>query len=301
MDGENLNQESAQRAWEARQAAEAAARNMTSQEAAPQDPLWSGDVDLDPQAGQVVEDGSAADLAAQRAATVNAQEPAEVFPENPPEGPTTVLNQPAADTPPLPQPSLTDTQAQAVQDFQDQVTGQVRQNQFANPESVREVPEDVGFISREQARRNTQAARDRGVEIYLKNTGSRAIVRDLPFTDYVMLSGIPAKLRQEIDASFRDKAIQQVASTGTANVQGLEEAADMWDKGLTMANAICIASFVKPRLVQTEEELDGDPMTWTIDDVDPSDRLEVMAFLNRNRNKAVKEQGGAVAVAGFPG
>lgn len=276
-DGNDFNQEAAQRAWDARQAAEAAARQMTSSDATV-DPNYNADaIELNPEA-----------------------EPLDAPTTTEPGVPTT--GEVPSQAPPVPQ--LTEAQAQAVNDFQNQVQGNVKasQNQFANPESITSVPEGAGFLPRSQARQNTEAARNQGTEIYLKKTGSKAIVRDLPFTDYVMVSGIPSHLRSEIDASFRDKNIQQVAQTGTANVQGLNDAYNMWEKGLQMANAICIAAFVMPRLVLTEAELDeSDPMTWLVTDIDPSDRLEVMAFVNRDRTKKAMEGGGAVAVAGFPG
>lgn len=299
---DDWNQDSARRAEEARLAAEAAAR-MTQDPTPPQDPDWDAtEINLDPEAGTIGA-GSAADLASQRAATVTP--PYAVGPQGGDEdwkqGTPGFMGATGAN-PPVPTPTLTRDQSQAVLDLQRSVRGKAAASQFTDPESVTDIPADAEFIPRGRARQNTQDARNQGTEIYLKRTKSKAIVRDLPFTDYIMLSGVPANLRAQIDASFKDSALQKLAATGVADVNGLEDSMSMWEKGIVMANAICLAAFVTPRLVQHESELDpNDPLVWLVDDVEVQDRLEVMAFCNRNRNKATMEQGGAVAVAGFPG
>jgi len=179
---------------------------------------------------------------------------------------------------------------------------QTVQAQNPNTQSLTAIPEGADFLPRERVAASQQARRDRGTEIYLKNTGSKALVRDIPFTDYVMLAGIPAELRAQIDDTIRDRKTQEIAKTGTANFDSLNDAVDMYARAEQMANAVCIAAFIKPRLVMRESELQpGDPMVWLVTDVDIDDRLAFLNWINRNRQEAAMASGGATAVAGFPG
>lgn len=175
-------------------------------------------------------------------------------------------------------------------------------NQANTVETLTAVPADAGFLSRDEAQKNVAAALGEGVEIWLPKTGSKALVRDLPFTDYVMLQGIPTELIKAIDDTVRDSRMQEMARTGADAAKTLGDALEMWSKAEQTANAVCISSFIKPKLVMRESELDpNNPLVWLVTDVALEDRLAVLQWSNRNRQARVASQGGAVAVAGFPG
>jgi hypothetical protein len=165
------------------------------------------------------------------------------------------------------------------------------------------VPEGAGYLTREQAKAAQDAKRNQGTELWLPNTGTKAMVRDLPFTDHTMLQGIPMELIRFIDQNVRDgriKAAESGEGVDVAEPRSLEETLDMFGKAEMMANGVALAAFIRPRLVQTEAELDAnDPNVWLVTDIDLEDRIMVLNWCNRNRG--LNAEGAATAVAGFPG
>lgn len=163
------------------------------------------------------------------------------------------------------------------------------------------IPEGAGFLSRAERKKAAEAKRNQGTEIYLPETGTKAIVRDLPFADHLMLQGMPLEMIRAIDATVKDQQLRAVAS-GQVDASSLEDALNLFGKAEQMANAYCLASFVRPRLVMTEAELDpNNPDVWLITDVEIGDRIMVLNWSNRNRALDNAASGGAVATAGFPG
>lgn len=186
----------------------------------------------------------------------------------------------------------------------DQYTAAMQQNVQAQRSSgnLTSVPEGAGFRPRSVVAAEASERRNRGTQVFLPATQTLAVIRDLPFTDYTMLSGIPAELREQIDASIRNKDVQEVARTGQMQTESLSRAVDMFSHAEKMANAVCIAAFIKPRLVMRESELvPGDEFVWLVTDVELDDRLAVLNWISRNRQQDAQANGGATAVAGFPG
>jgi hypothetical protein len=179
---------------------------------------------------------------------------------------------------------------------------QVRAEQQATA-SLTAIPEGAGYLTREQAKAAQDAKRNAGTELWLPETGTKALVRDLPFTDHTMLQGIPMELIRFIDQNVRDGRIKAGETEGTAEVaapRSLEETLDMFGKAEMMANGVVLAAFIRPKLVQTEAELDpNDPNVWLVTDIALEDRIMVLNWCNRNRG--LNAEGAATAVAGFPG
>lgn len=126
-------------------------------------------------------------------------------------------------------------------------------------------------ISRKQAAAMRQAERD-GVPYWCHRTGFEARVRMLSLADTTMLSGIPPALQQQLTASL----------TGANRQAGGRTFADLLrtvgdDEAL--ANAFCIAGFVSPRLVLTEEELDGSDDCWLVTDLHIDERKKYMGLV----------------------
>lgn len=290
MDNQNLSQDDAKRQWEA---AELARKQLQAER----------DAAAGNASGTLSQDLAGGDQAPM---THVHQEAPQTAPEAP-QTAQTVQQDPQPiqfpqDRVAAPQGTLTDAQAQAAATVHQFGAQTIQASQAAPNLAMTQIPAGAGILTREQAIAAQQERRNRGTQVWLENTGTVAIIRDLPFAEYTMLQGIPADLRGAIDASIRNEKTRNIMTGGTVKIEGLEDAVQMYEVGLQAANAICIAAFVTPRLVQTADELDpADPNVWLVTDIDAQDRLDVMTFINRDRSARVLEQGGAVASAGFPG
>lgn len=200
-----------------------------------------------------------------------------------------------ADAQPLP----VDPGPAQVQAFDAAMNMQAQQAQASD--ALRQMPEGASYLTRDQIREAQKAKRTQGVEIYLPETGTKALVRDLPFGDHALIQGMPLEMVRAIDATIRDKNLAAVA-TGQVQPKTLEESLELFGKAEQMANAYCTSAFLRPRLVMTEAELDAsDPDVWLVTDVDINDRIMVLNWSNRNRALDNAAHGGAAATAGFPG
>jgi len=197
-----------------------------------------------------------------------------------------------------PNPQGTEQVAQFQQAMQQTVDNQPRDPTDASNATK---PKDAPRRSREEIAAMREAERQQGVDYWLPITQEWVKVRDLPFTDWVMISGIPAQLRGEIDAAIRDRNMQAVVS-GERTINSLEEAMSTMTRATNMAHAVAIAAFISPRLVLTEAELEpGNPDVWLVSDLAQDELIEFLRWMQRNRAATVRAQGGAAASAGFPG
>lgn len=137
------------------------------------------------------------------------------------------------------------------------------------PASEPDAPPTVYTVpTREQAR----AKRDQeqqGFWFRLFRTGGHAHVRLLSLADKATLAGLPLAQQARALEVFNELNKEQGGS-GALTIQRLNKNQDRQER---LANTLCIAGFVTPRLVASESELDGDPHTWLVTDVHIQERI----------------------------
>lgn len=122
-----------------------------------------------------------------------------------------------------------------------------------------------------------------GVPYWLKWTGVEATVRMLSFADKTLAVGLPNAIRIEINDAYA--AMQSRSGANKTLDDVLRTAAG--DERL--ANAVCVAGFVSPRLVMTEAELDGGDGCWLVTDLHIEERREYLAWvLGRAPEEVIK-------------
>lgn len=136
--------------------------------------------------------------------------------------------------------------------------------------------------------------RENGVDFPLVKTGLVATVRDLPLSDRIMLTGIPTELRSSVSTlmGFADAEREDSESVIT-----FEQAIAMLEKTEEVTNAMCIAGFIYPRLVNSEAELDGTADCWLVTDLHIDERTKYREFVMRDRGS----QSEVARLATFPG
>ena len=156
------------------------------------------------------------------------------------------------------------------------------------PQSARITRTEVVEIRRRE--------REQGVDFPLAKTSAEAgreivaKVRDLPFTDRTMLTGIPTELRASLN-----RAMGFAQATDINDFDATLNALESLDN---LGRALCIAGFIWPRLVLHEYELDGTDSCWLVDDLAASERDAYRDFAMRRRDGAQQE---VERLATFPG
>jgi hypothetical protein len=153
--------------------------------------------------------------------------------------------------------------------------------------------------SRAEVREMRRKEREEGVVFHLKNSDFDARVRDLPFTDRIMLKGIPADMRVSIERAV------DLTSTVQGN-PGISTALNLMDAEADLSDAVCIAGFIWPRLVRTEHErtmalqVDGsaEDDVWLVEDLHPDEKAAYRDFVFRDRDS---EKEDTARLASFPG
>jgi len=134
---------------------------------------------------------------------------------------------------------------------------------------------DGGFrpaVSRAQALAMRQAERE-GVPFWCHKTGFEARVKLLSLADSTMLAGIPPALQGQLTASLAG------ADRAGGRGRGFAELLRAVGEDEALANAFCIAGFVSPRLVLTEEELDGSDDCWVVTDLHVEERKKYLGLV----------------------
>jgi hypothetical protein len=126
--------------------------------------------------------------------------------------------------------------------------------------------------TRAQIVRMRRMEREDGVPFHCHISGFEARVRLLTLSEQAMLAGIPADVQQDLTATLN----KQTARPRTRDFSDLlETVAD--DERL--ANGFCIAGFVWPRLVATEDDLDGSDDCWLVTDLHIEERLKYLKLI----------------------
>lgn len=127
--------------------------------------------------------------------------------------------------------------------------------------------------TRDHILRMRRLEREDGVPFWCHVSGFEARVKLLTLADQTMLAGIPAEVQQDLTATLNR---QSGASRGPRQFEDLlETVAD--DERL--ANGFCAAGFVWPRLVMSEDELDGSDDCWLVTDLHIDERLKYLKLI----------------------
>lgn len=143
-----------------------------------------------------------------------------------------------------------------------------------------------------------RAERNAGIDFELANTGITARVRDLPFTDRIMLRGVPADLRKPIQG-----AVEQLAA---ADADQIGQVLELLDADALLSDVTCLAGFVWPRLARTEAErvmiMRAEGLTeddvLLVSDLHPDEKAAYRDFVYRDREGSEED---VARVASFPG
>jgi hypothetical protein len=119
-----------------------------------------------------------------------------------------------------------------------------------------------------QAALEKREQEERGYLMPLPRTGGWAHVRVLSLADTATFAGLPVQAANQVLRVFDELGREQGAMPLTMerlrrNQQRQEE----------LANLVCAVGFIRPRLVLTEAELDGDPYTLLVTDLHLDERI----------------------------
>jgi hypothetical protein len=140
----------------------------------------------------------------------------------------------------------------------------------------------VSFPTREQAREKREQER-RGSLMPLPRTGGWAHVRSLSLADSATFAGLPMQATNEVLRVFDDLTREQGSAPLTMERLRLNQ-----QRQERLANLVCCAGFIRPRLVMTEAELDGDPYTMLVTDLHLDERIRYLQSALSDDNSAVR-------------
>ena len=141
----------------------------------------------------------------------------------------------------------------------------------------------VTFPTRQQATER-MAQEQVGFYMDLPRTGGHAHVRHLAIADLTTVAGLPTQTQTTVLRVFREIA---EASGGAA--LSWEQLAKNQKRNKEMADAICVIGFIKPRLVMTEAELDGDPHTMLVSELHVTERTRYLNICTGQDEEAAKK------------
>src|SRR4051794_30876578 len=128
--------------------------------------------------------------------------------------------------------------------------------------------------TRDQVRQR-RAEETEGYWFPLFRTGGAARVRIPSLSDRATIKAMPSSMQSLFAETVTKNRGTVKRVSGREAVEKVE--ADLADQEV-LANAMCVVSFLQPRLVSSEEELDpSDPYCWLVTDLHIDERT---AFLN---------------------
>jgi hypothetical protein len=141
-------------------------------------------------------------------------------------------------------------------------------------------------ITRQQAKEMQRLRREESVPFWLDQMGFEAQVKPLSFADKVALQGIDPRLQAEITSGFNARGIAPSGGNTTVTFHDLMRGVGNEEK---LANAVCCAGFISPRLTLTEHEADvaNNPDVWWVGDIHIDDRRKYSGLvLGQNPGEA---------------
>lgn len=104
-----------------------------------------------------------------------------------------------------------------------------------------------------------------------RSGGMEAKVRAWSMSDKLVLGGLPPKLQQEWVQALNDSRTRNGRANRTAS-----DMLKLTDNDETVANICCVAGFIWPRVVMTEDQLDGTDDCWLVTDLHIQERTRYM-------------------------
>lgn len=135
-------------------------------------------------------------------------------------------------------------------------------------------------------RASLRAARqqDRAGYLFTLGDGTVAHVRKLSLADSATFAGLPSRLSQEVLEVFND--VQGEKAAGVLTMERLRQNQERQER---LANLICVAGFLRPRLVLHEDDLaDEDDDAALVTDIDIADRIRFLQHALSTDNEVVR-------------
>ena len=143
---------------------------------------------------------------------------------------------------------------------------------------------DIQLLTRDRAR-ETKQRDERGYLFPLPYTGGEARVRRIPLARLATITGLSSAMQATVLEVFRE--VQQGGSFAVRQWQDLKRNQERQED---LADGLCIAGFVAPRLVETETEADdaNDPLVLWVKEIDIRDRLAYLQTVMNPESEAAK-------------
>lgn len=152
------------------------------------------------------------------------------------------------------------------------------------------VHETLTLLTRDKARATIQRE-ERGYLFELPYTGGQARVRRIPLAHLATVAGLSSEMQGTVLEVFRE--VQTGGTFAVKNWQDLERNQQRQEQ---LANGLCIAGFLQPRLTESEAEADAanDPNVLWVGEIAIQDRLAYLQTVMNPDSEAAK------ALAPFP-
>lgn len=146
------------------------------------------------------------------------------------------------------------------------------------------------LLTRERAR-ETRQRDERGYLFPLPYTGGEARVRRIPLAKLASVAGLTSEMQGTVLEVFRE--VQTGGTFAVKNWQDLERNQQRQEQ---LANGLCVAGFIQPRLTESEAEADAanDPNVLWVGEIAIQDRLAYLQTVMNPDSEAAK------ALAPFP-
>lgn len=115
-----------------------------------------------------------------------------------------------------------------------------------------------------------------------------ANVRRISMVDKAILDILPVDVQQVVWQGLQEYQREAKKAQAAGDPQSLAEAVRNNVQVLKAADAWCLASFINPRLVRTQDELSLYPDAWLVDDVAAEDRIALMQACTDSSTDAAK-------------
>jgi hypothetical protein len=170
-----------------------------------------------------------------------------------------------------------------VKAYADDLQAAVRMAQAANGKAPQ-------LLTRDKAR-ETRQRDERGYLFPLPYTGGEARVRRIPLAKLASVAGLTSEMQATVLEVFRE--VQTGGTFAVKNWQDLERNQARQEQ---LANGLCVAGFIQPRLTESEAEADAanDPNVLWVGEIAIQDRLTYLQTVMNPDSEAAK------AMAPFP-
>lgn len=105
----------------------------------------------------------------------------------------------------------------------------------------------------------------------------KARVKRISLRDAASIDQIPARLQDVVNKGLEtlESAQKKIRDEGGANTETLRDRVKGNTDVLAAASAYCLATFIDPPLVESEDQLRDNPEAWLVTDVHPDDQVDI--------------------------